>query len=71
LRRLSGLDGLFGLSFFWHTSNVSSDDLKSLPALPNLGFFGCPGEICDDDAMRHISALPNLRMLMAQGTVAT
>ena len=68
---LSGLDGLFGLSFFWHTSNVRSDDLQSLQALPNLGFFGCPGEICDDDAMRHISALPNLRMLMAQGTVAT
>lgn len=68
---LSGLDGLFGLSFFRHTSNVSSNDLQSLAVLPNLGFFGCPGEICDDDAMRHISALPNLRMLMAQGTVAT
>jgi len=68
---LSGLDGLFGLSFFRHTSNVRSNDLQSLAALPNLGFFGCPGEICDDDAMRHISALPTLRMLMAQGTVAT
>jgi hypothetical protein len=68
---LNGLDGLFGLSFFWHTSNVRSDDLPSLQALPNLGFFGCPGERCDDEAMRHISALPNLRMLMAQGTIAT
>jgi Leucine Rich Repeat (LRR) protein len=71
LATLSGLDGLFGLSFFRHTSNVRSGDLQSLQALPNLGFFGCPGDICDDDAMRHISALPNLRMLMAQGTVAT
>ncbi len=68
---LIGLDGVFGLSFFWHTSNVRSDDLQSLAALPNLGFFGCPGEICDDDAMRIISTLPNLRMLMGQGTVAT
>jgi Leucine Rich repeat len=68
---LNGLDGLFGLSFFRHTSNVRSGDLPSLAALPNLGFFGCPGDICDDDAMRHISALPKLRMLMAQGTVAT
>jgi len=68
---LSGLDGLFGLSFFRHTSKVRSDDLQSLAALPNLGFFGCRGEICDDDAMRHISALPSLRMLMAQSTVAT
>lgn len=71
LTSLVGLDGLFGLSFFRHTSNVRSDDLQSLAALPNLGFFGCPGEICNDDAMRHISTLPNLRMLMAQGTVAT
>lgn len=71
LATLSGLDGLFGLSFFRHTSNVRSEDLQALAALPNLGYFGCPGEICDDDAMRHISALPNLRMLMAQGTVAT
>ena len=71
LATLSGLDGLFGLSFFRHTSNVRSGDLQSLQALPNLGYFGCPGDICDDEAMRHISALPNLRMLMAQGTVAT
>lgn len=68
---LIGLDGVCGLSFFRHTSNVRSDELQSLQALPNLGFFGWPGEICDDDAMRHIAALPNLRMLMAQGTVAT
>jgi hypothetical protein len=68
---LRGLDGLFGLSFFRHTSNLHADDLQSLAALSNLGYLGCPGDICDDDAMRHIAALPNLRMLMAQGTVAT
>jgi Leucine Rich Repeat (LRR) protein len=68
---LRGLDGLFGLSFFRHTSNLRADDLQSLAALPNLGFLGCPGDICDDDAMRYIAALPNLRMLMAQGAVAT
>jgi len=71
LDRLRGLDGVFGLSFFRHTSNLRGDDLQSLAALPNLGYLGCPGEICDDDAMLHIAALPNLRMLMAQGTVAT
>jgi hypothetical protein len=71
LNSLRGLDGLFGLSFFRHTSGFSGNDLQSLAALPNLGFFGCPGEICDDDAMDHISTLPNLRMLMGQGTVAT
>ncbi len=71
LDNLRGLDGVFGLSFFRHTSSLRGDDLQSLSAMPNLGFFGCPGEICDDDAMREIAALPNLRMLMAQGTVAT
>jgi len=71
LNSLRGLDGLFALSFFRHTSGFSGNDLHLLAALPNLGYFGCPGEICDDDAMHHISALPNLRMLMAQGTVAT
>ena len=71
LATLSGLDGLVGLSFFWHTSNLRADDLQSLAVLPRLAYFGCPGEICDDEAMRHIAALPNLRMLMAQGTVAT
>jgi hypothetical protein len=71
LNSLRGLDGLFGLSFFRHTSGFSGNDLQSLAVLPNLGFFGCPGEICDDDAMHHISGLRNLRMLMAQGTVAT
>src|SRR5439155_23269020 len=38
--------------------------------LPNLGFIGCQGEHCDDLAMHHIAAIPRLRMLMGQGTVA-
>ena len=28
-------------------------------------------KLCDDDAMRHIGAIPHLRMLMGQGTVAS
>lgn len=66
-----GLDGLFGLSFFRHTSRLRGDDLQCLHGLSNLVYLGCPGEVCDDDAMRHIAALPKLRMLMGQGTVAT
>ena len=34
-------------------------------------YLGCQGELCDDDAMRHIASLPKLRMLMGQGTIAT
>ena len=71
LSSLRGLDGLVGLSFFWHTSRLRGDDLESLDGLSNLAYLGCQGELCDDDAMRHIAALPKLRMLMGQGTVAT
>lgn len=68
---LVGLDGLFALSFFWHASAITPDAFAPLAQLPNLGFLGCEGTLCDDAAMRHISAIPRLRMLVAQGTVAT
>jgi len=71
LANLSGLDGIFGLSFFWHTTRLRGHDLQALDGLGNLGYLGCQGQLCDDDAMRHIGALPKLRMLMGQGTVAT
>jgi hypothetical protein len=71
LNTLRGLDGVCGLSFFWHTSHLRGDDLRHLHGLANLAYLGCQGELCDDDAMRHIAALPKLRMLMGQGTVAT
>jgi hypothetical protein len=71
LASLRGLDGIFGLSFFWHTTGLRGRDLQALDGMTNLGYLGCQGELCDDDAMRHIGALPKLRMLMGQGTVAT
>ncbi|HEU4509012.1 MAG TPA: hypothetical protein VFR78_12275, partial [Pyrinomonadaceae bacterium] len=71
LYKLRGLDGLVGLSFFWHTTSLRGDDLQCLDGLSNLAYLGCQDALCDDDAMRHIAALPKLRMLMGQGTVAT
>lgn len=71
LAGLAGLDGLFSLSFFQHSRAFTSAGLSALRALPNLGFVGCGGERCDDAAMRSIAEIPKLRMLMAQGTVAT
>lgn len=71
LNNLRELDGLVGLSFFWHTSVLRGDDLQCLDGLSNLAYLGCQGQLCDDDAMRHIAAFPKLRMLMGQGTVAT
>src|SRR5262249_34014137 len=59
------------LGFFWHVSRLTADGLTLLAMLPNLGALGCEGRLCDDTAMRHIAGLPRLRMLMAQGTVAT
>ena len=70
LASLVGLDGLFGLSFFWHVSALTAGGLEALASLPNLGFLGCEGKLCNDEAMRHIATIPRLRMLMAQGTVA-
>jgi hypothetical protein len=71
LNSLRGLDGVTGLSFFWHTSLLRADDLQYLHGLSNLAFLGCNDKLCDDDGMRHIAALPKLRMLMGQGAVAT
>jgi hypothetical protein len=68
---LAGLDGVFGLGFFWHVSGLTADGLRPLAQLPNLGALGCQGKLCNDTAMRHIAAISRLRMLMAQGTVAT
>ncbi len=68
---MEGLDGLFGLDFFWHTSSLTAGALEPLGGLANLGYLGCQGQLCDDEAMRHIAALPHLRMLMGQGSVAT
>jgi len=42
-----------------------------LRRLPRLGFFGCEGARCDDEAMREIAAMPQMRMLMSQGAVAS
>ena len=70
LASIAGLDGLFGLSFFWHVSELTSNGLEPLADLPNLGFLGCEGRLCDDEAMHHIAAIPGLRKLMAQGAVA-
>ncbi len=71
LAEIVGLDGLFGLSFLWHSAAFSSAGMANLRRLPRLGFLGCQGAHCDDEAMREIAAMPQLRMLMGQGAVAS
>ncbi|HWA58753.1 MAG TPA: hypothetical protein VG692_15950 [Gemmatimonadales bacterium] len=71
MRELVALDGIFGLSLFWHTSVLTPAGLAPLREMSHLGMLGCQDALCDDVAMDHIAALPSLRMLMAQGTVAS
>jgi hypothetical protein len=71
LQALAGLEGLFGISFFWHCPALTAAGLAHLKHLPNLGFLGIDGKRCDDPAIRFIASIPRLRMLMAQGAVAT
>ena len=67
---ISGLHGLFGFSVFWHSPTITPSALALIKDLPHLGFLGFGGNLCDDEAMHHISTMPHLRKLMAQGSVA-
>jgi hypothetical protein len=67
---LAALHGLFGLSFFWHTSGFRAAALSALRAMPHLAFLGLQGPLCTNEAMQEIGMLPGLRMLQAQDTVA-
>lgn len=71
LAELAALQGIDSLNLFWHCTAFTGQGLAALAALPHLTFLGCDGKRCGDAAMREIAGLPALRMLMAQGTVAT
>lgn len=71
LAALGSLEGLFALSFFWHSSGYSASGIEALRGLPHLSVFGCDGKRCDDAMMGAIAGLPRLRKLSAQGAVAT
>jgi hypothetical protein len=71
IARLAGLNGLYGLTLLGNRSNISASGIAALSDLPRLGFFSLDGEKCTDDVMEAISRLPQLRMLLAQGAIAT
>jgi len=71
LAQLAGLDGLYGLDLFWNVTGITSGGFEVLARLRNLCSLACDGEICDDEAMRHIAAIPRLLKLRAQESVAT
>jgi hypothetical protein len=68
---LAGLEGVADLDLFWHVSGLTSEGFAALRGLPNLLSFAADGRLSDDAAMGHIAAIPRLRQLRAQESVAT
>jgi hypothetical protein len=64
---LVGLDGLFALNLDSSELDITADGLIPLRELPNLGWLGFDAT---DVSMPNIAALPKLRFLMCQDTVA-
>ena len=71
LAALAGLEGVFDLDLFRHVDRITADGIAHLLRLPNLMALGCDGKLSDDIAMEHIAAMPRLRRLRIQGSVAT
>ena len=71
LAALAGLDGVFELDLFWHVDHITTDGFAHLMNLPNLEVLGCDGALSDDVAMGHIAAMPRLKRLRIQESVAT
>ena len=67
LAELARLDGLFALNVDDATLRVTAAGLAPLVNLPNLGWLAFD---TTDEAMPYIAAMPKLRFLMCQDTVA-
>src|SRR5215831_1426707 len=71
LAALAGLDGVYELDLFWHVDRITTDGFVHLVQLRNLMVLGCDGALSDDVAMKHIAAMPRLKRLRIQESVAT
>ena len=67
LARLVGLDGLFALNVDSAQLAITGAGLAPLVILPHLGWLAFDA---NDEAMPYIAALPHVRFLMCQDTVA-
>jgi hypothetical protein len=70
LAALKGLNGMFELDLFWHVDRITTDGFAHLIDLPNLMALGCDGALSDNVALRHIAAMPSLKRLRIQESVA-
>lgn len=67
------LDGLYAVNLFGgaaQPAGVTAPGVGHLAGVPNLGWLGCCGALCTDEAMQHIGNMPGLRFLMCQDAVA-
>ena len=71
LAGLAGLDGVFELDLFWHVGGITTEGFVHLVHLSSLMALGCDGGLSDDVAMGHIAAMPRLKRLRIQESVAT
>lgn len=71
LSSLSRLQGLAGLSLFWHCTAFSAAGLAAFQGMPQLALLGVDGKHINDEAMRYIAAMSGLRMLVGQGALAS
>ncbi|HXE31680.1 MAG TPA: hypothetical protein VN515_07765, partial [Terriglobales bacterium] len=70
LASLAGLAGVSDLVLFWHLDRITGDGFAPLKHLPNLQSLGCDGRLSDNVALAHIAALPQLKRLGIQESVA-
>ena len=68
---LAGLEGVFEFGLFWHVRHITTDSYVHLTQLPNLMAFSCDGRLSDDVALLHIAAMPRLKRLQIQESVAS
>lgn len=67
MAHLADLNGLYALNLDNSDLAVTAEGLKHLIDLPHLGWLAFDAK---DDSMPHIAAMPRLRFLMCQDTVA-
>jgi hypothetical protein len=67
MQHLRGLDGLFSLDIDDSRLGITAAGLEPLASLPRLGALGVDAK---DDGMPYVAAMPHLRYLGAQDTVA-
>lgn len=71
LASVAALQGVFDLDLFWHVTGITTSGFAHLLHMPNLMALGCDGKLSDDIALGHIGAMPRLKRLRIQESVAT